>query len=113
LSPAHSACSTLSLLLLFLVVNRCRAFAGTCGLIRPLRRIPLFDLRAEQWRPAMVAAPWFSVFSELFKPATPELAGLASFRCARGCAEPCISAYAARNAFHATSPSALCASSAR
>jgi hypothetical protein len=61
----------------------------------------------------MVAAPWFRVFSELFRPVTPELAGLALFRCARGYAEARISLYVARNAFHATSPSALCASSAR
>ena len=61
----------------------------------------------------IASAPWFGVFSELFRPVTPELAGLALFHCARGCAGARISAYAARNAFHAASPSALCASSAR
>jgi len=61
----------------------------------------------------IASAPWFGVFSELFRPVTPELAGLALFHCARGCAETRISAYVGRNAFHATSPSALCASSAR
>ena len=60
-----------------------------------------------------VAATWFSIFSELLKPVTPELAGLALFRCLKGGAGARISAYMARNAFHATSPSALCASSAR
>ena len=61
----------------------------------------------------MVAAPGFSGFSEFLKPVTPELAGLTLFRCTRGCAQARVSPYVARNAFHATSPSALCASSAR
>ena len=82
----RSACSTLSLRLLFLVEDRCQTFAGTCGPICPPRRIRLVDVRTEQWRPAMVAAPWFNVFSELFRPVTPELAGLALFHCVRGCA---------------------------
>jgi len=38
---------------------------------------------------------------------------LALFRCLKGRAGARISAYVARNVFHATSPSVLCASSAR
>jgi len=81
--------------------------------IWPPLRIRLVDVLIEQWRPPMVAAPWFRVFFELSRPVTPETrrAGVVPLR--EGMRRSARFGLYGQKRLPRHQPSALCASSAR